>query len=132
MSLPNNYHATRNQVSVVNNPHQGKATKVLTVCSAGVLRSPTLANVLTKNFNYNCRAVGSLHQFALIPISEALIEWADEIVFVDDESYDMLDREIKEDISNALAIVITLDIPDNYDYGSTELEEILLEEYCKS
>lgn len=132
MSLPSNYYATRNQVGVVNNPHQGNATKVLTVCSAGVLRSPTLANLLSKYFNFNCRAVGALHQFALIPISEALIDWADEIVFMDDESYDVLDQVIKEDILNASAKVITLNIPDIYDYGTVELESILLEEYSKS
>lgn len=64
------------------NPNQGSAKKVLCVCSAGLLRSPTLAEVLTKKYGYNCRAVGSDQEYALIPITSDLIHWADEVVFI--------------------------------------------------
>ena len=74
--------AKLNQLANVGNPFQGKAKKVLCVCSAGLLRSPTLANVLHRQFGFNTRAVGYCQEYALIPISQALIWWADEIVFV--------------------------------------------------
>ncbi len=36
----------RNRWGNIDNPYQGSAKKVLCVCSAGMLRSPTAANVL--------------------------------------------------------------------------------------
>ena len=77
--------ATRNQLSNVSNYFQGNAKKVLCVCSAGLLRSPTVANVLHQELGYNTRAVGTAKEYALIPITEALVAWADEIVFVDED-----------------------------------------------
>lgn len=131
MTLPTNYKANKNQINVAHNMYQGGAKRVLCVCSAGVLRSPTLANTLHKTYGFNVRAVGSLHNYALIPISEALIIWADEIVFVDMDSYDFLDYQIKEDIKEDGAKVIILDIPDDYEYGEIELENIILELYLR-
>jgi len=62
------------------NPNQGSARRVLCVCSAGLLRSPTAANVIHKLYGYNTRAVGIVSDFALIPIDQVVIHWADEIV----------------------------------------------------
>ena len=132
MSLPIGYKANRNKLNVALNAHQGDRKKVLTVCSAGLLRSPTLAYVLQREFGYNTRSVGSTHTFALIPISEALIAWADEIVFVDFDAYDILDAEIIEDIKDYAPVIKILDVPDDYNYGTEELENILLELYLKS
>jgi hypothetical protein len=42
----------------------------------------TLANFLVKEYEYNVRNCGTVESYALIPISEALVCWADEIVFV--------------------------------------------------
>lgn len=125
-------HATRNQLTNISNPYQGTAKKVLCVCSAGLLRSPTLANILHKELGYNTRACGTAENFALIPMSEALIHWADEIVFVDEDCKTYLDIETKEELSLTEASVFTLDVPDNFDYDNAELKDILLKQYLKT
>jgi small subunit ribosomal protein S1 len=59
----------RNRLGNVNNGFQGKFRHVLCVCSAGLLRSPTLAEILSQPpYNFNTRAVGIAKEFALIPI----------------------------------------------------------------
>lgn len=99
------------------------------MCSAGLLRSPTLANVLHKELGYNTRACGAANNFALIPITEALIYWADEIVFVDEECKGYLSPEAKEEIEFSGVKASTLDVPDNYDYGNEELKFLLETRY---
>lgn len=121
--------ASLNQLANVTNPFQGKTRKVLCVCSAGLLRSPTLANVLHKELGYNTRAVGTAKNFALIPLSEALIAWADEIVFTDTACLDYLDTETEEEIGLYECPVFVLDIPDVHNYGDAELEKACLEQY---
>ena len=121
--------ATRNQMANITNPFQGSSKKVLCICSAGCLRSPTLANVLHKELGYNTRACGSAESFALIPLTEALIHWADEIIFVDEDCKTYLDIETKEELSLAKARLITLNVPDDYAYGEEVLERELLQQY---
>ena len=72
---------SRNQEGVVFNRWQGDAVKALFVCSAGILRSPTAALHFAKTKGWNTRAVGDNEEFALIPLSEALLHWAD-VIFV--------------------------------------------------
>ncbi len=70
-----------NRLANCNNRFQGDAKRVLCVCSAGLLRSPTAAVVLSQPpFNFNTRAAGAVNEYALIPVDDVLIEWADEIV----------------------------------------------------
>lgn len=103
------------------NPFQGKDKKVLCVCSAGLLRSPTLANVLHKEFGFNTRACG-VHDYALIQFDEVLAEWADEIVVV--EEY--IANHIPENYDHKVTI---LAIPDQYGYMNPTLQRICLEQY---
>ena len=114
----------------ISNPFQGDTKKVLCVCSAGLLRSATLQNMLIKEYGYNVRNCGTELSYALIPISEALIHWADEIVFVNKSNYrsvklDLLEQQI--DMGN----VFILDIPDNYGFNNPELVEICKQQYKK-
>lgn len=119
----------RNQLSNVGNRFQGKAKKVLCVCSAGMLRSPTLANVLHRQYGFNTRAVGSCEEYALIPISQALIWWADEIVFINQENFDDLSDEGKAEIEEVAAPVTILNVVDEFDWNDLELQCKLLEQY---
>lgn len=121
----------RNQLANVGNPFQGKAKKVLCVCSAGLLRSPTLANVLHRQFGFNTRAVGSCQEYALIPISQALIWWADEIVFVNQENFDDLGDLEKLEIEDVGVKVTILDVHDDFDWNDPELQALLLKEYTE-
>lgn len=115
--------STRNQIGNAKNPFQGDSKKVLCVCSAGLLRSPTLANLLHREFGFNTRACGSSQDFALIPISEALVEWADEVVFVNRENFEESGGKAFEEKA------MVLNIEDSFDYGDPQLEQALLEAY---
>ena len=51
-----------NRLGNSKNPYQGDFKKVLCVCSAGLLRSPTAAWVLSNApFNFNTREIGRAH-----------------------------------------------------------------------
>lgn len=119
----------RNQLANVGNKFQTSAKKVLCCCSAGLLRSPTLANVLHKEFGFNTRAVGCDKEYALIPISQALIWWADEIVFVNRAAYYSLDQEEKDEIDDVGVVTTLLDIEDDFDWNDSVLNKTLLDQY---
>ena len=58
----------RNRLHNATNPYQGSYKKVLCVCSAGMLRAPTAAVVLSRPpYDFNTRAVGTDLGTALIP-----------------------------------------------------------------
>ena len=121
----------RNQLSNTSKIYQTNTKRVLCVCSAGLLRSPTLANVLHQEFGYNTRACGTSQEYALIPITEALIAWADEIVFVDKHArkdISCIDQD-EEMLQSYGSKVLTLNIPDEYDWNHDELRESCLEQY---
>lgn len=122
----------RNQLANVGNKFQTSSKKVLCCCSAGLLRSPSLANVLHKEFGFNSRAVGCDKEYALIPISQALIWWADEIVFVNQENFDSLNKEEKDEISDVGVKVTILNIEDDFDWNDSVLNRTLLEAYNRT
>lgn len=122
----------RNQLGNVCNKFQTKAKRVLCVCSAGLLRSPTLANILHTEFGFNTRAVGADKEYALIPITQALIWWADEIVFVNQDAYDMLDEEEKVEIQDTGATVKILNVEDDYDWMDEQLRLELMVQYKRT
>ncbi len=105
------------------NPHQGDAKKVLCVCSAGLLRSPTAANVLHQEYGYNTRACGLDVGHALIPIDEVLITWADEIVCMTEGQEKSL-IEMTDDVP-----IVCLSIPDCYGYMNPELVGLIKANY---
>ena len=117
----------------VRNPHQGKSKKVLCVCSAGLLRSPTLANVLHREFGYNTRAVGVVSDYALIPLDRVQLLWADEVVFVEPrvhkEAKNLCTNENWGELEDLVAQVTVLGVPDKYEFMSTELQKICLKQY---
>lgn len=118
---------TRNQLYNIHNEWQGNTKKVLTVCSAGLLRSATLQNLLIREYGYNVRNCGTVESYALIPISEALVLWADEVVFVNKENYDMVKADIE--LLGMLDKCKILDIPDVYPFNHPELIEICRKQY---
>jgi len=121
--------ASLNQLSNTDNKYQTEAKRVLCVCSAGMLRSPTLANILHKEYGYNTRACGSSKPWALIPITEALIVWADQIVFVNKDNYLELDQEERDCIKETGADVVHLNIEDDFPWNDTSLVQQLKHEY---
>jgi len=108
------------------NDYQGKAKRVLCVCSAGLLRSPTCANTLHKEYGYNTRACGLDVNYALIPIDEVLVEWADEIVCMDGYQEEEIRRVYKTETP-----IVNLHINDSFEYMDKTLIAQILERYPK-
>ncbi len=108
------------------NPYQGKYKKVLTVCSAGLLRSPTIAWYIQSVSDYNCRAAG-IHDYALVQVDEVLIKWADIIICSDQEKYDYILEKYGDKISEY--DIHNFNIPDIYEYKNPDLLKII-EEQC--
>lgn len=98
---------------VVKNPFQGNDKKVLFVCSMGILRSATGARLYSHK--YNTRSAGTWDD-ALIPLTPLLMEWADEVVFVNETNYQQVKKfYLAEDIDIDKEYSIkVLNIPDAY------------------
>ena len=106
------------------NPYQGHYTKVLFICSAGILRSATAAHVFAAK-GYNTRCAGS-EEYALIPVTGDLLLWADKIVFVNKENYDSVATKFSlDDFKDKIQVC---DIPDQYDYRNPALVALLEEQ----
>lgn len=115
---------TKNRIANCHNPYQGTAKKVLCVCSAGLLRSPTAALVLSKEpFNFNTRSAGAVAEFALIPVDEVLLEWADEVVCMQ-EAHAEIVRKIGTDKP-----IKVLGISDSFNYRDKGLMRIIADKY---
>ena len=111
-----------------NNHYQGRNRRWLFVCSAGLLRSPTAAQIATK-YAINARSSGT-SEYALIPLSVNLLEWAHKIVFMGQDNFDeaiatfsQLDskngnRYYEDTIREKSSI---WHIPDKYEYMSADL-----------
>jgi len=128
----------RNQLGVIFNSYQGKTKKVLTVCSAGCLRSPTAAHILSSDpWNFNTRCAGISEEYAIVPVTEALIMWADVIVCMDLQQQCFI-NDMQNKLFNDLddwsydfefKQVINLEIPDEYDYRNPKLVQIMAEKF---
>jgi predicted protein tyrosine phosphatase len=115
---------SRNRLHNCTNPGQGQFKKVLCVCSAGLLRSPTAAIVLSQPpFNFNTRAVGLYRDWALVPIDNVLIAWADEIVVMEPE------HEVTLRGQGVDKPIQCLDIKDSFNYRDPLLMRLIAEKY---
>jgi predicted protein tyrosine phosphatase len=129
----------RNQLGVVFNAYQGKHKKVLTVCSAGCLRSPTAAHILSSApWNYNTRCAGTNEEYAIVPVTEALVVWADVILVMDEWQQNHINKmqlKLAEEFDGMHEFeykkVINLDIEDNYEYRSPVLVEIMYNKFME-
>ena len=122
---------TMNRLWNVSNPYQGHYKKVLCVCSAGILRSPTAALVLSQEpFHYNTRAAGCEADYALIPVDKVLLSWADEIVVMEAWQKKHVDGMLEEFMIDNESIC--LNIPDNFEYRNEDLMQIIKDRYIES
>ena len=125
--------SSMNALHNVTNPYQGKDKRVLCLCSAGCLRSPSCATILQNKYGYNTRSAG-VSDYALIPVNTALLKWADEIICVEQDVFDTLMNDLnKYEESNGERIelqnIIVLDIPDIYERMNPTLQRIIIEQY---
>lgn len=110
----------------IKNHFQTDAKRVLCLCSAGLLRSPTAANVLHQAYGYNTRAAGVDTSYALIPVDDVMLKWADEIVCVHESVYENLLARHPE---AAGLNVVVLNVPDQYSWNDSTLRSTILSEY---
>lgn len=123
--------AKRNQLANVNNPYQGEYKRVLFVCSAGLLRSATAAHTFSAEpYNWNTRTAGIGIEYALNPVTVALLHWADRVYCMEKEHYDDILRifdDVAEDLLDRRGddFIQILNVPDNFPYRDPELVQRL-------
>lgn len=113
---------------VVNNPYQGNDKRVVFVCSMGILRSATAARLYAHK--YNTRSAGTWND-ALIPLTDTLIAWSHELVFVNKSNYEQVEslwKEFGDSLHNVTKVVV-LDIPDSFEHMHPELVKAFKEQY---
>lgn len=129
------YTALSNQIrdcreGVLANPFQGKDKKVVFVCSMGILRSATAARLYSPI--YNTRSAGTWHD-ALIHLSDSLMLWADEIVFVNKHNYEQVKGDLSVEDPEFWAKIEpkikVLDIPDDFEHMHPELIRAFHKQY---
>ena len=119
-----------NRLGNCHNKYQMYNKRVLCVCSAGLLRSPTAAVVLSQDpYNFNTRAAGISEEYALIQVDDVLLNWADEIVCMEEYQKHRLIYLLNG--LNLLTPVICLDIKDNYSYRDPVLISHIKNQYDK-
>lgn len=117
-----------NRLSNAKNEFQGEYKRVLCVCSAGVLRSPTAALVLSQEpYSFNTRAAGLNEEYALILVDDILLTWAQEIVCMDVKQAGQIGRMLEQ--AGLSRKVTVLNIPDNFEYRDGRLIKMIREKY---
>lgn len=125
--------ARRNQLGNIHNPYQNqeKYKRVLFVCSAGLLRSATAAHVFSAEpYNWNTRTAGASVEYALNPVTEALLEWADAVYCMEQDHLDDLKYIFGDIIEDLVKVrgtnfIQVLNIPDEFPYRDTQLIKLL-------
>jgi predicted protein tyrosine phosphatase len=118
-----------NRLANCKNEFQGQYRRVLCVCSAGLLRSPTAAVVLSAPpFNFNTRAAGLSRDYALIPVDRVLLHWADEIVCMMPEQAAQLTKMLLQ-YEESHKLVTCLGIEDSFEYRNEELMKLIAQRY---
>lgn len=111
-----------------NNSYQGPDPRILFVCSAGLLRSATAANLFAKK-GWNTRNCGTA-EYALIPLSFNLLCWADKVFFMSESNFDEAMATFEKHV-DALEMInkksVTLCIPDRFSYNQKDLIDLLEE-----
>lgn len=95
------------------------------MCSAGLLRSATIAEILVKTGKYNVRNAGCSQEYALIPLSTALLHWADTIIVVDEWEMFVKSALREEGLDKT---VYVLHIDDKYSRNDPKLIELINKE----
>jgi predicted protein tyrosine phosphatase len=124
-----------NQLATVHNKYQQphKYKRVLFLCSAGLLRSATAAHIFSgEPYNWNTRTAGVSVEYALNPVTEALLEWADKVYCMEKEHFKDLEYIFEDVLADLLGrkgndFIEVLNIDDIYEYRNPELIRLLKE-----
>lgn len=113
-----NNELSKTQKMVLDNGYQGNALRVLCVCTVGMLRSPTLANILNQHSGkYNARSAG-IDELALIEVTEKLLYWTDWIIVMDYSTAQSI-HDMGFD-----GVIYNFSVSDDYSYNDSVLIDI--------
>ena len=104
---------------------EGTAPRVLFVCAAGLLRAPTAALVMAREYGWNTRAAGVM-DYALIPVTPQLLAWAERVIVMEQEHKRLLCERFPA--LHIEGIIEVLDIPDIFHRMAPELERLVLQQ----
>ena len=97
-------------------------TKLLFICSRNKWRSLTAEKIFDNRNDYVVKSAGT-EEGARIRVTEGHIGWADVIFVMEKKHLRRLKDKFQTEIANKQ--IITLDIPDDYQFMDEELIEIL-------
>jgi predicted protein tyrosine phosphatase len=118
-----------NRMANSTNRYQGDYPRVLTVCSAGLLRAPTIAWVLEQEpFNCNARAAGVSNDYGLIVVDDVLIEWADLIICAETWHKESILKNF--DVGNKP--MLALYVPDVFPYRDPKLIQAVIDKLAEN
>ena len=103
-------------------------TKLLFVCSRNQWRSPTAEALFKNHPRYEARSAGTTDR-ARIKVTDCHIGWADLIFCMERKHTDRLRESFAAEIADKP--VITLRIPDDYQFMDPELVEVLREKLAE-
>ena len=98
------------------------AKKLLFVCSENRLRSPTAEAIFSDWPGVEAIGAGTNKDCAT-PVSGDLVEWADIVLVMERSHRDKIAKKFSAQLKGKR--LVTLDIPDNYDYMDPELVKLL-------
>jgi len=87
--------------------------KILFICSRNRLRSPTAEQLYSETPNLEVASAG-LNSEAEVTVTPELLDWADLIFVMEQNHRTKLSRTFRDSLRNKR--VISLDIPDDYDF----------------
>ena len=96
---------------------------LLFVCSANLDRSPTAEALFSRRPGIEARSCGT-SPYATTPAGEELIDWADEIVCMEEHHREALRRDFP---AAGGKTIVVLDVRDVYGRGEPELVQLLRE-----
>ncbi len=96
--------------------------RILFICSQNKLRSPTAEQIFAQEPGLEVLSAGTNHD-AVNPVTPELIEWADKIFVMEATHRTKLQKRFKKNLNDKG--IICLGIPDEYDFMSSELIELL-------
>ena len=100
-------------------------TKLLFVCSRNQWRSPTAEALFKDHPRYEARSAGT-ENGARVKITAGHVGWADLIFCMERKHADRLNEKFPEELAGKR--LITLRIPDDYEFMDPELVKLLQDE----
>jgi len=96
--------------------------RVIFVCTQNRLRSPTAETVFARHPGWEVASAGTARD-AETPLTRDLLEWADVAVCMEKGHHDWIRSRLKGVLPDDR--LLTLGVPDDYEYMQTELVDLL-------